>query len=236
MVAAMVLWPLHPLIAASNDQYPRVRFDEASLARAVHDVRLPQTLAEAEDWARVVALGAGREIILTTDGASESKLRMVAADQAGITVVDLLDKSLPDRAKRVLRDLLQRSPDALVRAARGGTVVRDGARIAPEGIYLEGRRVADLADVLQRVVRADIVEIRDDLEGASGRLMIVSMALVSAGVILHASSGGWRQPEPHINPGTILGGGMLVAGLVVGATTLKRGSVAGRSPVVYRRR
>jgi hypothetical protein len=160
---AVGVWPLGPPVAAA-DQRPTVRFDDAALARAVRDVRQPQTFADAGDWARVVALATGREIILTTDASPESRRRLVAADQAGITVVDLSDTGLPDRAKRVLRELLQQSPDALVRAVHGGTVVHGGVRIAPEGVSLEGRRVADLDDVLQRVVRADIVEVREDLD------------------------------------------------------------------------
>jgi hypothetical protein len=234
--AAVVVtaWPLGRPVAA--DQRPSVRFDEAALARAVRSVRPPQTFADAGDWGRVLALPAGREIVLTTDAAPESRRQLVTADQAGIFVVDLSDPILPDRVKRVLRDLLQQSPDALVRAVHGGTVVRDGVRVGPEGISFEGQRVAYLDDVLQRVVRTDIVEVREDLERISGGLMIASMVLVPAGAALHAASGGWRRPEPDINRGTILGGGMLLTGLVVGATALRRGSVAGRSSLVYRRR
>ncbi|MCC7043723.1 MAG: hypothetical protein IT183_07670 [Acidobacteria bacterium] len=236
IVVAVVVWPFGPLIATTNDPRPTVRFDEAAVARAVRDARPTQMFGGDGDWSSVVALAAGREIVLTTDAAPASRRRLLAADQAGIIVVDLSDPLLPDPVKRAVRDLLLQSPDTLVRVTHGATVARGRVRFAPEGIFLEGRRVADLDAMLQRVMRAEIVEVREGLERTSAGLMVVSMILVPAGAILHATSGGWRRPEPDINRGTILGGGMLLTGLVIGATALKRGSTAGRSPLVYRRR
>ena len=240
MVVAVAVWPAGPFVAArADDQPPAFRLDRAAVARAVSmspDTSQRPAFADAGDWSEVVALAPGREIILTTDTMPSSRRRVVAADQAGITLLNLFDPRVPDRVKRVLRGLLQQSPETLARVAFGSAIVHDEVRFAPEGIFLEGRRVADVDTVLLRVMRADVVEVREDLEGASSGLMIAAMVLVPAGAIWHAKSGGWRQPEPDINKGTVLGLGMMVTGLAVGGLALKRGSLAGRSPLVYRRR
>ena len=223
------------LAAAAEDQPAGVRLNEVVIARAVSALPQSSSAAEGGDWSRVTALASGREVIVTTDAMAVARRRIVAADASGITLIDLTHSQLPAHVARVGRDLLAQSPESLARVADGGTFVRDRVRLAPEGVFLDGQRVGEIETLLQRVARADVVEVRDDLDRPSGGLMIAAMLLVPTGAILHAKSGGWRGPEPAIKGGTVVGGLLLATGVVVGAMALKRSSSAGRSPIVYQR-
>lgn len=232
-IAAMAV-AVSPVLAAVEDQRA-VRLDEAAITRAVSALPQSSGIAGTGDWSRVMTLAPGREVVITTDAMAAVRRRIVAADASGVIVIDLTHPQLPAPATSVARDLLANSPESLVRVANNGTFVRDRVRLAPEGIFLDDQRVGDIETLLQRVARPDVVEIREDLERSSAGLMTAAMVLVPAGLILHAKSGGWRRPEPEINAGTVVGGGLLATGLIVGVMAATRGSSAGRSLIVYQR-
>lgn len=234
-ITAMAVAASPVLAAVADDEGAAVRLNAATIARAVSAVPQPPGATDAGDWSRVAELAPGREVVITTDAMAAVRRRVVVADAPGITLIDLTHPHVPAHVTRVARDLLVNAPESLGRVADGGTVVRGRVRLAPNGIFLDGQWTGDIETLLLHVARQNVVEVREDLERSSAGLMTTAMLLVPAGAILHATSGGWRRPEPDINAGTVVGGGLLATGVILGVVALKRGSPSGRSLLVYQR-
>jgi hypothetical protein len=127
--------------------------------------------AGRSDWSRVRRLG-GEEIVLTVYGSPPGNRQVVrgTVDEFGLTVLNLTGP-IPTTVRNKLSDDAGSHPEYFVRAQRGDTVrVNKHVRLAPDGVFLDGRRVAELQQVIQRVARDSVAEI-SHVHGTTGRGM-----------------------------------------------------------------
>jgi hypothetical protein len=110
------------------------------------------------DWSRVRTLEAGTKITLTVTGAAPAQRSFVRADDTALTVLNLTDPSLPRVAAQRLRTMLTANrPDDFATSRR--TFIDEDVRIGPGGLFVADRKVADFGQIVERVVRTDIVAV-----------------------------------------------------------------------------
>ena len=126
--------------------------------RQVHQTR-GVTPAES-NWSRTSELAPGTEITLIIKGSQPRTRYLVLADGSGITVLDLTSSTLPASASRVVRKLASDHPEHFSAMLQGGTVAEGDVRLGRDGMFVAGRKVADLGQVVQVIARNDIAEIR----------------------------------------------------------------------------
>ena len=113
---------------------------------------------EASGWLRIEALQPGIEITLAVTGTPAVKTQLLIASHDAVFVVRPGGPKLPDRVSRALVGVGSQWP-----AVFGGGVaysLADGVRVADGGVFDGTRKVADLAQLVQRAPREDVREIR----------------------------------------------------------------------------
>jgi len=138
-----------------------------SIASAVAAVRLEplapssagdQDPDEASGWLRVEALQPGIEITLTVTESPAAKVRLLVASHDAVFVLRPGGPKLPDRVSLALVGVGSRWPAVFSGGAPYS--LADGVRVADGGVFDGSRKVADLAQVVQRTPRGDVSEIR----------------------------------------------------------------------------
>jgi hypothetical protein len=113
------------------------------------------------EWSRVRKLAPGTELIVIVKGAQLANRYFVAGDESDLTVLNVDDPALTSAARDVLRDLASTHPEYFLAAQKGGRFeFEKNVRMGPDGVFVADRRVADLAQVVERYGRSDITEIR----------------------------------------------------------------------------
>jgi hypothetical protein len=116
----------------------------------------------ADTWLRVRALEPGIEIILTVCGSPPGKRYVVSADESRLTVLNVTDPAIPPAVAGVLIDTTWDHPDDFGKAQRGGTFrLNRHVRLAPDGVFMDDRRVVELGQVVEQVERGDVAEISE---------------------------------------------------------------------------
>jgi len=110
------------------------------------------------DWSRVQQLQPGTEATLTLTGSPAAKVRLLVASDDAVFVLRPGGPKVPDRVSRALVGVGSQWPAVF----SGGVAysLADGVRVADGGVFDGNRRVADLAQVVQRTPREDVREIR----------------------------------------------------------------------------
>jgi hypothetical protein len=120
----------------------------------------PGTFRNA-DWSRVIELAPGTEIVVTTRGSSRASRVVVAANDSDLTVIDANILALPPAARSVLRDQASTHPEYFLAAQSGSQFVfENDVRLGRDGVFVAGRKVADVAQLIETVARKDVAEIR----------------------------------------------------------------------------
>jgi hypothetical protein len=146
-------------------------------------------------WSRVQKLEAGREVIVGVSGRQPLKYTLLAADGNGLVLLKPTEQTLDRAVKSVLVAVGSAWPEVLA----GRPTTMGDFEINSGGIYRGGRKLMDLATVVERVDRAAITEVRGP----------------------HTKSAG--DPNAHVGRqkglmGALIGGaGGFVLGLVAGA-------------------
>jgi hypothetical protein len=113
------------------------------------------------DWSRVRDVE-GEEIILTVHGSPPGKRWVVrnSVDSARLTVLNLTGPTIPAAVVDELSGDASLHPEYFNRAQRGVTVrVNKRVRLAPDGVFLDDKKVAELEQVIQPVARDSVAEI-----------------------------------------------------------------------------
>ncbi len=113
------------------------------------------------DWSRVRGLE-GEEIILTVYGSPPAKRYVVRAtvDEFGLTVLNLTDPAIPAAVTDVLAGAAWWHADYFGKAQQGGTFrLSRHVQLAQGGVLLDGQRVAELGQIVERVARNGVTEI-----------------------------------------------------------------------------
>jgi hypothetical protein len=117
-----------------------------------------QDRERVSDWSRVQQLQPGTEFTLTVTGTPAVKAQLLVASGDAVFVLRAGAPKLPDRVIRALVGVGSQWPAVF----SGGAAysLADAVRVADGGLFDGNRRVADLAQVVQRTPRGDVSEIR----------------------------------------------------------------------------
>jgi len=122
-------------------------------------------------WSRVRELASGTEVTVTVKGSQPGKRYVVLANESGLTSLNLTAVGLQFPAARVLLDMASHHPENLLAAHTGRTVEQDNVRVGPDGVFMAGRKVADLGQVVETIARIDVeirtVRTRGSVSGAA---------------------------------------------------------------------
>ena len=187
------------------------------------------------NWSRVRTLAPGTEIIMTVKGLPPATRYFVAADESDVTVLNVVDPTLPRAAKKLLRDVASTHPEHFLAAQKGGQfVLEKNVRVAPDGVFIADRKVADLRQVVEIIARNNVAEISGPVPYSRRHEALVGLGVGAAagagiGLLLCSGLGG-------CDVGPILGVAAQFGGLFAGISLLPGGYHARHRPweVIYR--
>jgi hypothetical protein len=214
--------------------------DSPSAASPSAQLTTTAQLTPTADWSRVLTLTPGREIVLSAGRYSRSKQRLLSADSTGLTVLNVGDPAISKEVRNLLVSTAAQHPTYFADADRGAQfVLSKGVLLGPAGVFQAGRRLFDIAHVVERVPRDDVMEVsilkKHIGQHAKRGLLIGAAAGALVGGIGASTCG------PDTEPGYCNVGGMTAAGALLGGLMgLEYGTIIGiivpRSPdVIYRR-
>ena len=160
---------------------------DGPLMRAVHRdaARLgmaPPQANTAQDWSRVSSLRPGTPIRLEAPGLADTDHHFVLADQLELIVLDLANPALPDPVRRSLLKMATDHPEYFPLVFTGSRFVQDDVRVGPEGVLLRDRKLVEIAQIVKRIPRTDVVAITTPMKrrgsvigavaGAGGGLLL----------------------------------------------------------------
>jgi hypothetical protein len=135
----------------------RAAIDRAVMAMA----RQPPPVPVAGAWSAVIDLAPGHPIDITLTGGPAVTGQFVLADHSSVVVLNLTGALLSPAIARVLLNRTTVKPDevAATLAGRDLTIV-EHVHMGPRGVFVDDRKIAELHDVVERILRTDVVEIR----------------------------------------------------------------------------
>ena len=111
-------------------------------------------------WSRVSDLEPGSEITLTVKDSPAGQRRFVAAEDSLLTVLNLTDGTMDAATSRLMIDAASDHPEYFLPAQRGQTFrLNKTAQLTPEGIFVDGRKVAAREQVVMQIAPDDVEEI-----------------------------------------------------------------------------
>ena len=113
--------------------------------------------AEDQDelWKRSRRVSPGTKVIVTLEGAEPIERYFVCVDDAELTVLNLSGANLP---RRQLLLMASDHPDWMSKTWK--TIYKDNSlRVGPQGVFKADRKLADLAEVVERIPRGRVVSI-----------------------------------------------------------------------------
>ena len=219
---------------------PATQATAGPLARAIarEAVRLAPTTSVVEtdqqsgrpaasNWSRVRTLASGTEIIVTVQGAPPDRRYFVAAGESEVTILNLTDSTLRRTVTRALLDIASNHPEYFLAAQKGETFENDDVRVAGDGVFVAGRKIADVGQIVESIARTDVVEIKKRIGVVQRHNQMsgdwhVLVGRVSGGMVGAMLVGGpigaadcsvGNCDERRIVTGALVGG---VAGVVIG--------------------
>jgi hypothetical protein len=186
------------------------------------------------DWSRVRGLRNGTEILLTVNDAPRARRYVLSVSDADLVVMKLTDPALPLAARSALTRVAQH-PDKFGSTTGGQPAFRvDDLRVDADGVFLGGRKVAEIQDVYERVARERVIEIRQ-LSGSGAGVGavwgLVAGGAVGLGNMLIKCGVNWRQETESCQ--NLEGAGLVIFplfGLLIGGVA---GAASGPA-VIYR--
>jgi hypothetical protein len=174
-------------------------FAEGSIGRSISTeasrlVHESQTGAAPAAWRAVMRLETETPILVSTASATV-RGRFVFADDGLLTIFTPAQSGLPADIERRFRAAIDANPSAVAAAAEGGAKLIDAFRIGPDGVFVEGRKVAERADVLRQLRTQDVVTIsrkrrRGDANSAAGSAIVGGLAGCFLGLLMFYDKAG----------------------------------------------
>jgi hypothetical protein len=110
---------------------------------------------DAATWERLQRFDPGARLKVTVGGAAAIERYFVMADEKELIVLNLTASNLP---KRQLRNMAADNPAWI--AGTSKTTYRDNnLRIGPDGVFVKDQKLADLAEVVERIPRGRITAV-----------------------------------------------------------------------------
>ena len=121
----------------------------------------------------------GTFVMLAVRGGAPVPRTFVHASEADIVILNASIPALSEDGVKTLRELAARDPGAFIAAEGGASRVIDDVRLARDGVFISTRKVAELAQILERIPRADLEAGRSSIVipgsrgmGLAGRIAI----------------------------------------------------------------
>src|SRR5262245_10385801 len=160
-----------PIARALTSEASRLAAVAEPLSSAIGAVEMGGAPARS-DWRPVRQLRPGGEIIVTVKGSPAGNRHFVLADESALVVLNLTDPTLPSAARELLRSMAMYHTAYFAEGASQGLFEqRDReVRIGRDGVFVAGRKVADLGQVVEHIARTDVAEIQRRRPGARGKV------------------------------------------------------------------
>ena len=168
MKSALSLTLIVCLVGSALPAAAQDRFYEPTsgpIARAVTREAVRLAAAQPNEpadpsWSRVRKLKPGTEVTVTVKGTQPGKRYFLGADEAGLTVLNLTEPTLPAAARDTLLELASLNPERFVDAQKGGTfLLHKNVRVVSGDVFVADQKVANLGQVVERIARTDVVEV-----------------------------------------------------------------------------
>jgi hypothetical protein len=229
-----------PGVIARTVEREAARLAQTGPSSTIASTAQRQTGLGLSAWSRIFSLEPGTEILLYRAGSPLRKQRLLDADEAGLTILNVDDPAIPSVVSGVLVSTARDHPEYFEAAQVGRQfALSKGVRLGPDGVFYANRRLFDIAHVMESVPRDDVVEVsvlaKHIGEHARRGVLIGGVAGATILGLLATSC------SPHGEPGYCNVAGMAVMGAVMGGVMgLEYGTIVGlvapRSPnVIYRR-
>ena len=141
--------------AVSREVVRRGAADRAPAARS------RQGSDRADAWRRVKALDPGSEVIVTLHGSPPVSRRSLRGDDSHVTLLNVTDPALSGATRGALVEAAVDDPDVFDTVQQGGSAnVNRHVRLAAGGLFVDEQKVLDLGQVIERVARERVAEIR----------------------------------------------------------------------------
>jgi len=163
----------------------------------------PPHPSEPSEWSVVTELHAGTEVMMQVRLARYTRRYLVAATDTDVTVLNLNDPWLPPPARETLRHLAFYEPQYLL-GLGGQDFVHRNVRVTSEAVFLDGKKLIDLSDTIQRFARADVNEIKRAPRTSTGQALGMFAGGLSGGIA--GAMFGHREFKHYKPAGAILVG------------------------------
>jgi len=110
-------------------------------------------------WTDLQKLRPATEVIVTVGGAGGMNHTFVFADPAAIFVLNTATLAQAGEAERDLREIVIANA-AVLAVGTQTQFVRGNVRVDATNVFVAGHKIADVSDLVQRLDRADVVEVR----------------------------------------------------------------------------
>jgi hypothetical protein len=187
------------------------------------------------DWTPVRQLRPGGEIVMTVKGSHSGNRYFVLADESALTVLNLTDPTLPGAARNVLRGMATYHTSFFAAPSQVSESFEErDVRVGRNGVFVAGRKVTDLGQVVEHIARTDVLEIQRRRPGALSKVRRGALIGVLAGVALGvvAAHGICGQGEDSCGAPFVVGFTGAGAGIGAGAGAIV--AVSHRANCVYR--
>ena len=147
------------------------------------DARSPRE-SSGGSWSDVQKVPSATEVVVTVHGAADAQRMFLSADASALFVLNLTPLTLSRKTERELRDIVASHAAQLIHG-EGGEFVNGDVRIGRAGVFVVDRQIAELSQVIQRIDRPDVVELR--AAGAGRRYSMLKAT--ATGAVVGAAAG-----------------------------------------------
>lgn len=175
--------------------------------------------ASLSNWSRVRTIIPGTRISVGIAGPDEVEQYFLEATDESITLLDLTNRDLPRDVRRTVIRVAATRP-GLFTATRWTEVLDGYVRVNQDGVFIKGRRVVPLEDIVKTIDRGDVGEVSRLRKPQPSRPRDISVPPeVVAGSVLGASGVAAACGQHHCDGA---GGFMLMLGALFGPATAWR--------------
>ncbi len=198
-----------PIVRSLSREAARLEAEGAFQANRPEQDRRPVIKSS---WAPVRALRPGTQILLTTAGSLSGERYVLNADESGLTLLNLTDPAIPEEARVTLAAAARSHHEYFVPAQPALTHrLSEQVSLGPNGVFVGRRKILTLEDIVERVERERVVEIREMHPGAVSQGMAWGMLGGGAvGVVQMLAKCGTNWKQETSSCGNLAGAGLVI--------------------------
>jgi hypothetical protein len=112
------------------------------------------------DWSFVAAIAPGTKVAVSAVGlGGQDGQYFLSATEREVTLLTLANADLPRPAKNFVVKLAETHPEMFMSPQRWVEYHEGSARVTPAGVFVRGRKVADLSDITKTIKAGDVAEV-----------------------------------------------------------------------------